>query len=251
MSLENIQARSNAQKVIAGNVSASNDAQQMIHDGKEQLIKGAELAAAGRTLGLSEEETLAAVSRQYRRQKRADSTVTPQDVLRNMAQAAATTRDEVGGPELKGVRYEDDDEYARAFGEDQSDYQNFRPDDRGFTQDEETGLLRRETFDETRGESVDFAPQNAVRDALTTLEGEAGKKDSLQSRLMGIFGGGDERQAAIARIRGRLEDDLRPDRGADAALGSELVRRDNKRFDSEVEEANNYRAAAEADPYCS
>ena len=247
MSLENIQARSNAQKVIAGNVSASNDAQQMIHDGKEQLIKGAELAAAGRTLGLSEEETLAAVSRQYRRQKRADSTVTPQDVLRNMAQAAATTRDEVGGPELKGVRYEDDDEYARAFGEDQSDYQNFRPDDRGFTQDEETGLLRRETFDETRGESVDFAPQNAVRDALTTLEGEAGKKDSLQSRLMGIFGGGDERQAAIARIRGRLEDDLRPDRGADAALGSELVRRDNKRFDSEVEEANNYRAAAEAD----
>ena len=113
--------------------------------------------------------------------------------------------------------------------------------------DEETGLLRRETFDETRGEQVDFAPQNAVRDALNELEQAAGKKDSLQSRLMGIFGGGDERQASIARIRGRLEDDLRPDTKADAALGAEAVRRDNKRFDSEAQAANDFRAAAEAD----
>ena len=221
------------QRVAAGNVSASNDPTQWQHDGKEQLIKGAELAAAGRTLGMSEEETLAAVSRQFRRQHRADDRVTEKDVLRQMVQSAATTTSDVGGGEIKGVRYEDDDELARcAFGQDQSDYQNFRADDRGFTQDEETGLLRRETFDETRGEQVDFAPQNAVRDALTQLEGAAQRKDSLQSRLMGVFGGGDERQASIARIRGRLEDDLRPDTKADTALGAEAVRRDNKRFDS-------------------
>ena len=247
MTLENIQRGTNLQRVAAGNVSASNDPTQWQHDGREQLIKGAELAAAGRTLGMSEEETLAAVSRQFRRQRRADDRVTERDVMRQMVQSAATTTADVGGGELKGVRYEDDDELARAFGEDQSDFQNFRADDRGFTQDEETGLLRRETFDETRGEQVDFAPQNAVRDALTALEGEAKKKDSLQSRLMGIFGGGDERQASIARIRGRLEDDLRPDSKADAALGAEAVRRDNKRFDSEVQEANDFRAAAEAD----
>ena len=65
MSLENIQARTNGQRVAAGNVSASNDPSQWQHDGKEQLLKGAELAAAGRTLGMSEEETLAAVSRQW------------------------------------------------------------------------------------------------------------------------------------------------------------------------------------------
>jgi hypothetical protein len=247
VTLENVQRVTNAQRVAAGRVSASNDPTQWQHDGREQLIKGAELAAAGRTLGMSEEETLAAVSRQYRRQRRADDRVTERDVMRQMVQAAATTTSDVGGGEIKGVRYEDDDELARAFGEDQSDYQNFRADDRGFTQDEETGLLRRETFDETRGESVDFAPQNAVRDALTELEAAAGKKDSLQQRLMGIFGGGNEREAAIARIRGRLEDDLRPDRGADAALGAEAVRRDNKRFDAEVREANDFRAAAEAD----
>ena len=247
MTLENIQRFTNGQRVAAGNVSASNDPTQWQHDGREQLIKGAELAAAGRTLGMSEEETLAAVSRQFRRQRRADDRVTERDVMRQMVQSAATTTSDVGGGEIKGVRYEDEDELARAFGEDQSDFQNFRADDRGFTTDEETGLLRRETFDETRGESVDFAPQSAVRDALTQLEAEAGKQSSLQSRLMGVFGGNDERQASIARIRGRLEEDLRPDKEADRALGQEAVRRDNRRFDSEVQEANNYRAAAEAD----
>ena len=109
------------------------------------------LAAAGRTLGMSEEETLAAVSRQFRRQRRADDRVTETDVLRQMVQSAATTTSDVGGGEIKGVRYEDDDEIARTFGEDQSDFQNFRANDTGFTEDEETGLLRRETFDETRG----------------------------------------------------------------------------------------------------
>ena len=84
MSLENIQRGTNAQRVAAGNVSASNDPNQWNHDGREQLIKGAELAAAGRTLGMSEEETLAAVSRQFRRQHRADDQVTRSDILRQM-----------------------------------------------------------------------------------------------------------------------------------------------------------------------
>ena len=252
MTLENIQRFTNGQRVAAGNVSASNDPTQWQHDGKEQLIKGAELAAAGRTLGMSEEETLAAVSRQFRRQRRADDRVTEKDVMRQMVQSAATTTSDVGGGEIKGVTYRQDDDVAFAFGEDQDynyyegdtkvtradDEQNYKPFDRGFTTDEETGLLRRENFEETRGPQVDFAPQNAVRDALTQLEAEAGKKDGLQSRLMGIFGGGDERQASIARIRGRLEDDLRPDTKADAALGAEAVRRDNKRFSPEMRAEN-------------
>ena len=58
MSLERIQASTNRQRVDAGNLSASNDPSQWAHDGREQLIKGAELAAAGRTLGMSEETLL-------------------------------------------------------------------------------------------------------------------------------------------------------------------------------------------------
>ena len=50
--------------VSVGSTSASNDPHQWQHDGREQLIKGAELAATGR-LGMSEEETLAAVSRRF------------------------------------------------------------------------------------------------------------------------------------------------------------------------------------------
>ena len=63
---------------------------------------------------------------------------------------------------------------------------------------------------------------------------------------MGVFGGGDERKSAIARVMGRLEDDLRPDKGADAALGAEAVRRDSKRFDPEMREYNDNRAEAES-----
>ena len=250
MSLESIQARHNSFISNAGNISASNDPVQKPNDANELLIKGATAAAAGRELGLSEEETLAAVSRQYRRQgsKAAIRSRRTQEAeaQRTWSQKQASLGN-WGDGEIAGVRYADQDELAAAFGEDQSDFQNFTANDRGFTEDEETGLLRRETFDETRGGENDFAPQNAVRDALSELETAATQKDSLQQRLMGIFGGGNERQSAIARIRGRLEDDLRPDRGADAALGAEAVRRDNKRFDPEVQEANNFRAAAEAD----
>ena len=49
--------------------SASNEGFQQQHDANDLLIKGASAAAAGRELGLSEEETLAAVSRNYRRQQ--------------------------------------------------------------------------------------------------------------------------------------------------------------------------------------
>ena len=59
---------------------------------------------------MSEEETLAAVSRQFRRQHRADDRVTEKDVLRQMMQSAATTTSDVGGGEIKGVRYEENDD---------------------------------------------------------------------------------------------------------------------------------------------
>ena len=64
---------------------------------------------------------------------------------------------------------------------------------------------------------------------------------------MGIFGGGDERQASIARIRGRLEDDLRPDTKADSALGAELLLSRQQTLRSRSSEANDFRAAAEAE----
>ena len=261
MSLENIQARNNAQKVIHGNVSASNDAQQAIHDGREQLIKGAELAAAGRALGMSEEETLAAVSRQYRRQARADATVTPQDVMRQMAQATATTRDEVGGPELKGVGYLQDDDVAYAFGEDvgynyteggkkvtrADDEQTYRANDRGFTEDPETGLVRRENFEETRGSFESVAPKSVLRDALQQLEGTKKQDANVFSTVARIFGGQPAVDVENDTAQEALKRHLEAEGPQDARIGRTMVRQDRQRFDPEVREYNDNRAAAEAD----
>ena len=154
MSLESIQSFHNSHIANAGNISASNDPQQQPNDANELLIKGASAAAAGRELGLSEEETLAAVSRQYRKQgsKSAIRARRTQEAeaQRTWAQKQASLGN-WGDGEIAGVRYEDDDETARAFGQDQSDFQIFTGNDRGFTEDEDTGLVRRENFEETRG----------------------------------------------------------------------------------------------------
>ena len=236
MSLESIQSLHNSHIANAGNISASNDPQQQPNDANELLIKGASAAAAGRELGLSEEETLAAVSRQYRRQgsKAAIRARRTQEAeaQRTWSQKQASLGN-WGDGEIQGVRYEDDDETARAFGQDQSDFQNFKADDRGFTEDEETGLLRRETFGETRGDFGDVAPTSALKDALSLLQ------TGTSQFGYDVFPGS-------ADAAGRLEADITPDKGADAALGAETVRRDNRRFNPEVQEANDWRADAEA-----
>jgi len=205
------------------------------------------MAAAGRELGLSEEETLAAVSRQFRKQESAPPVSGRERVRSDISgrRAQRAKRESEwrqkqaslgvwGDGEIDGVGYEDMSETERAFGQDQSEYQNFRADDTGFTADEETGLIRRETFGESRGEFVDMAPKSALRDALVQLQ-------------TGTSQYGYDAFPGSADVAGRLEADITPDRGSDAALGSELVRRDNQRFDSETQEANDWRAQAKAD----
>ena len=155
MSLENVQGVHNQIITKVGNISASNDPKQIPNDATETLIKGAELAAAGRTLGMSEEETLAAVSRQYRRQRRQDDKVTERDVLRKMVQTQAT----LGTGELQGIGYADTSDEDFAFGQSQDDYQNFSTDDYGIVEDEETGLLRQQQVTDERPMTMGESPQ--------------------------------------------------------------------------------------------
>ena len=91
-----------------GNQSASGDPQQHKHDMNDKLIRAAGGFAAGKTLGMSEEETLAMMSRQLRRQQRADSNVTMSDVARQFAQAGNSLSDVSESAEIKGVGYADD-----------------------------------------------------------------------------------------------------------------------------------------------
>ena len=232
MSLERNQLLHNKAIVTGSRASASLNPKQAPHDANELLTKGAEQVAAGRTLGLSEEEVLAAVSREYRRQKRQDQSVTMQDVERQMAQASNSLSGGLESPEVRGVRYEEDPG-VDPFGEDQSDYQNFSADDRGYTTDEDSGELIREPYE---SKAEDIAPKSALRDALEQLESGASQY-------------GYDAFPGSAAVAGRLEDSL-PDSGAEnaaqKALAAELVARDSSRFDPEVQEYNNYRAEAEA-----
>ena len=264
MSLEQIQGLNNSRSVLGGNSSASNEAFQQKHDANDLLIKGAGMAAAGRELGLSEEETLAAVSRQYRKQgsKSAIRARRTQEAeaQRTWSQKQASLGN-WGDGELQGIGMEDMSEEERAFGLSQDELQTYRPDDRGFTEDEETGQLRSETFAETKGDYLgtrkeyrreggktirtdtrepiygtpaSVAPDSPLRDALAQLE--AGPSQYGYDAFPGSAG-----------VAGRLEDAIEPDRGADRALGAETVRRDSRRFDDEAREANDWRAAAQAD----
>jgi len=257
VSLENTQSFTNAQRVAAGNVSASNDPSQWRHDGTEQLLKGAELAGAGRLLGMSEEETLAAVSRQYRRQRRADDRVSPQDVVRQMAQSLATTKSDVGSAEIEGVGYKGVSDEAFAFGEDVAyneqydstradDEQTYRANDRGFTTDEETGLLRRENFEETRGDTSPVAPKSALIDALSDLERAKGRDTGMMSAIGRLFGGGNPVDTEIDTAQAALRQHLESERPSDARVGRAMVRQDSARFNPEAVEANDWRADAEA-----
>ena len=99
------------------------------------------------------------------------------------------------------------------FGEMQDELQTYRADDRGFTEDEETGVVRRETFEELRGEPVTMAPKSAVVDALAQLQ-------------RGTAQYGYDAFPGAANVEGRLEDALTPNRAAEASLVSEMVRRD-------------------------
>ena len=66
MALEDTSRQLSTHNATAANYSASNEASQVIHDTNESLMKSAELAAAWRTLGLSDQEGMALVARQQR-----------------------------------------------------------------------------------------------------------------------------------------------------------------------------------------
>jgi hypothetical protein len=262
VSLERIQASTNRQRVDAGNLSASNDPSQWGHDGREQLIKGAELAAAGRTLGMSEEETLAAVSRQYRRQRRADDSVTPQDVLRKMTQSLATTRESVGTEEIKGVSYADTTEIDEAFGP--TDYEagfrdlatdngeDNRPPEaekrgtRRYSDGRVEGLRNPVRPQEEDFYSPDVAPKSAVSDALSAVEKEKRSREGIGARVTRVFGGEPKVDPEIDTAEFALRRHLEPESRQDARIGRATVRQDNQRFNPEVEEANYYKAETDA-----
>ena len=131
---------------------------------------------------------------------RADDRVTQDDVLRQITQAGATVRSDVGGPELKGVNYQDDDEIAAVFGE--TDYEmGFRDLDKDNGVDNSLERRRR-GWSTTQSQMIritrlfkikcvlknrvpffnpEVAPKSALQDALSRLQSEHLSTDMTHS----------------------------------------------------------------------
>lgn len=261
MALEDLQRRHNRVISSVGNYSASNDPFQVQHDANEKLIAGARKLAAGQQLGLSEEETLALVSNMARRQKRADGQpMTEEDALRKLQQTAASLADVSEGGEIRGVGLADEPA-VDPFGQDQSDYYEYGPDDKGYQGQqiekvkEQLALMEdRDDLDRPRYEKGQAVLKTGVNpDEYDDLRDELGEllpqrdqmtpKAALRETLRQIEG-------KNAGLEGRFEDEIdvgRNSRNADASIGGELARRDSGRFDKETQIANQYRSAAEAE----
>jgi len=132
------------------------------------LIESAQFQAARQTLGLSQEDMLAAVSRKRRRQARADQQFDPEQYLREIAQSEKTTRSDIGRQELDGAKFLEDDENDAGFGKMQDDLQKFSTDDRGYIEDEETGELRRTRLNDDKPvETGEFTGITTKRNSYT------------------------------------------------------------------------------------
>ena len=96
MELEGRQGKHNHLISSIGNASSSFDPKQLTNDATNTLIRGAEVAVAGNTLGMSEEELLYYASRKNRTQG-ADFELNPDnDGIRSAAQIAKSLVDEEG-----------------------------------------------------------------------------------------------------------------------------------------------------------
>ena len=92
MALEDTNRQISSQNARAANYSASNEASQVVHDTNESLIKSAELAAAWRKLGLTDDEGMALVARQQR--------INPAASTESVLQSVVNTANQFDNPEL-------------------------------------------------------------------------------------------------------------------------------------------------------
>lgn len=156
--LEDSQQLHNRVITAIGNNSESNDHNQHKHSMNAKLIASAGKFASGANLGLSEEETLALMSRELRRQKRKDDTVTMNDVERQFAQAGNSLADVSESAEIRGVSLREEPE-VDPFGQDQSDYYEYGPNDTQYGEQQQSRRQDSMLDMEDRGEISQRYPE--------------------------------------------------------------------------------------------
>ena len=189
-----------------GNVSASNDPQQQVHDSNEQLIKGAEVLGAGRTLGLTDDETLDTKRATLRREQRARRAQRGERAGNEAAAREFLAQDDakytfVGKPQ-------EDDEYPDPFGEAQDD-------DQSYTREEKVrnDVLPEEFLSENEiREQREGRARPTVQIQDSSIQNERARRLALKDR--------EEGRKAVAEERRRFRGDLTP-----AEIDQEVARR--------------------------
>ena len=241
MSLEANQGAHNGFIAGIANTIASNDTHEIIKLGAEKI-------AAGQTLGLSEAETLSAVSRQTRRQNQRAAYRDRNRRAAEWSQSQKTLLSEGFNPNLPDtdVVYNDQlTEEQEAFGE--TDYEaGLRNLDEDYGRDtKEPEYERRGTRTYKRSgrqypignpvrpeETDDFKPEIAPKSVMT----------SALSRLEGSTktGAVDARDRLTRQVEGGADLELQ------RFLAGELAEADRASFDPELRQYNDYRAEAES-----
>ena len=248
MYLERSQAAHNGVISNIGNSSASNDPKQIPNDANDLLIKGAQVAAAAQELGLSEEETLAAVSRQQRRQNQRQAYELKKNQNTRWAQSQKTLRDEGFDPFMIDRDVIDSNattEEEAVFGK--TDYEmGLRDLDQDYgrdTREPEYEQVGTRTYKRTGKqypignpvrpqERSDFQPEMAPKSALAEIkaqlsaDGPSGSIDVMDRLDRSISGGVDTERERF--------------------LAAELAQADSARFDPELRQYNDFRAEAES-----
>ena len=246
MALEDRQVLHNRIISAAGNVSASLDPAQHKNDANNQLISSAKKFAAGRELGMSDEETLSFISNSLRRQQRKNPGTTEDEIIRRMVQSANSLSEVSEGAELRGVGYADEME-VDPFGQDQSDYYEYKPGDAQY-EEQQTSKLRDEMAemedrytDKFGNEKVryqkgqpilktgvnpteyeglaaeltertpareEMTPKSALRETLRQLESAKEQESGVGGLITRLVRGQSAAVPSKAAVAGRLEDEL-------------------------------------------
>ena len=254
MALEDVQAVHNSVLSNKHNVDGSNEV-------GETLRRGAAKAAAGIELGLSEEETLALTSRQYRRQALASGQMTRGDIARLQRQAQATLKTQDESTDIGGVGFQQEDP-VDPFGQDQGQYATYQEGDKQYDEQEREKLKEELLSAYDRGDKEEIsrlskglrlnpedrpevAPKSVIRDALRQVEASATQEAPMQAALAAVLGPGGG-NADLEKAKLDLQQHLTSGKAEDARLGRVTVRRDRDQFDPEVRAYNDFRAEAES-----
>ena len=168
MSLEDIQRRNDALKGKVANISGSGDPNQVIHDANEKLIGQAELAAAYRTLGLSDDEGVALIAQQVKKLEKKDPVNAVQIAKSKLVSAASDLRSQGLGVIAETGYLDAERELSSQY--DDSDRQVFSSDELDKGVDKRRTDKQKKAEEQLRAESAD----RRMRGSRTIIPGNGG-----------------------------------------------------------------------------